>query len=56
MTDGYALFASHPEWGSRQDFENWIHSDVFRRVHGGAGSSKGLYLDHPELELFDVVL
>lgn len=56
VTDDYALFASHSEWDSRQDFENWTHSDAFRRAHGGAGSSKGLYLGHPELELFDVVL
>jgi len=56
VTDEYALFASHSEWDSRQTFEDWTHSEAFRKAHAGAGASKGLYLGHPQLELFESVL
>lgn len=50
------LYASHSIWDSRQAFEAWTHSEAFRRAHSGAGASKGIYLGHPELELFEAVL
>ncbi len=55
-SEEYTLFASHSVWESRQAFEDWTHSEAFRRAHAGAGSSKGLYLSHPHFEGFEAVL
>jgi heme-degrading monooxygenase HmoA len=55
-TEEHTLFASHSIWDSREAFEAWTHSEAFRQAHAGAGGSKGLYLGHPQLELFDTVL
>ena len=55
-SDEYTLFASHSVWQSRQAFEDWTHSEAFRKAHSGAGSSKGLYLGHPHFEGFEAVL
>lgn len=52
----HTLFASHTVWESRAAFEAWTHSEAFRKAHAGAGSSKGLYLGPPRLELFDVAV
>jgi heme-degrading monooxygenase HmoA len=54
--DDHALFASHSVWASRQAFEDWTHSEAFRKAHAGAGASKGIYLGHPQLELFESVV
>jgi len=56
VNDDYALFASHSEWDSRQSFENWTRSEAFRKAHANAGTSKGIYLGPPQVELFDVAL
>jgi heme-degrading monooxygenase HmoA len=56
VTDDYALFASHSEWESRQSFEDWTRSDAFRKAHANAGTSKGIYLGPPQLELFEDAL
>ena len=55
-TEEYTLFASHSVWDSRAAFEAWTHSEAFRSAHRGAGDTKGIYLGHPHLELFDAVL
>jgi heme-degrading monooxygenase HmoA len=55
-TEEHTLFASHTVWESRRAFEEWTHSEAFRQAHAGAGGSKGLYLGHPQLELFEAVL
>lgn len=55
-TDQYTLFASHSVWASREAFDAWTHSEAFRNAHRGAGDTKGIYLGHPHLELFDSVL
>lgn len=52
----HTLFASHSVWESAQAFEAWTHSEAFRKAHAGAGSSKGLYLGHPQFEGFEAVL
>lgn len=52
----YTLFASHSVWESRQAFEDWTHSEAFRKAHAGSGASKGIYLGHPQLELFESVV
>jgi heme-degrading monooxygenase HmoA len=54
-TDEFTLFASHTSWQSREHFEDWTRSEAFRRSHGGAARSAGLYLGPPQFEGFDVV-
>lgn len=53
--EDYVLYSSHTVWRSFADFEAWTKSDSFRKSHSGAGSSKKLYLGHPEFEGFEVV-
>ena len=55
-TEEYALFASHSVWESRQAFEDWTKSEAFRKAHANAGTSKGVYLGPPQLELFESVV
>ncbi len=55
-SEACTLYASHSIWDSRQAFEDWTHSEAFRKAHAGAGGSKGIYLGHPQLELFEAVL
>jgi heme-degrading monooxygenase HmoA len=52
----HTLFASHSVWESRQAFDDWTHSEEFRKAHAGAGGSKGIYLGHPQFEGFEVVV
>lgn len=52
----FTLFASHSVWESKHDFENWTHSEAFRKAHANAGDSKGIYLGPPMFEGFEVVL
>lgn len=53
--DDHVLYASHSIWRSRADFEAWTKSEQFRKAHASAGSSKPLYVGHPEFEGFDVL-
>ena len=55
-TDEYTLYATHVIWDSAQDFENWTRSEAFRKAHAGAGGAKGIYLDRPQFEGFEVVM
>ncbi|MDX2463201.1 MAG: antibiotic biosynthesis monooxygenase [Porticoccus sp.] len=55
--DGITLFCSHSIWDSKVAFEDWTHSEAFRKAHAGAGkTSEGIYAGHPKLELFEAVL
>ena len=54
--DDYTLFASHTIWDSYQAFENWSHSEAFRKAHSQAGAAKGIYLGPPQFEGFSAVL
>ena len=56
QTDAYTLFASHSVWESQAAFDDWTKSDSFRNAHRNAGDTKGIYLGHPQLELFEAVL
>ena len=40
----YTLYASHSEWGSKQDFINWTKSEAFRMAHKNAGGHKSCLL------------
>ncbi|MCC2655255.1 MAG: antibiotic biosynthesis monooxygenase [Panacagrimonas sp.] len=55
-TEAYTLFASHSIWDSRDAFEAWTRSEAFRMAHRNAGDTKGIYLGHPQVEMFDAVL
>jgi heme-degrading monooxygenase HmoA len=55
--EAQTLFASHTVWASRQAFDDWTHSEAFRKALAGAGASREIYyLGPPQLELFDAVL
>jgi len=54
--EDHSLYASHSVWDSRQAFEDWTHSESFRKAHANAGGSRDIYLGHPEFEGFEVVL
>ena len=55
-TDTFTTFASHSTWQSFDDFKSWTTSEAFRESHKDAGQSKDMYLGHPVLEGFEVVL
>jgi heme-degrading monooxygenase HmoA len=55
VREDHALYSSHTVWRSFADFEAWTKSDSFRKSHSGAGTTKKLYLGHPEFEGFEVV-
>ena len=55
-SDEHTLYASHSIWNSKNDFINWTKSEAFRLAHKNSGQHKGLYLDHPNFEGFEVVL
>lgn len=53
--EDHRLYSSHALWASREHFTAWTQSEQFRSAHRSAGSAKPLYLDHPELEGFEVI-
>lgn len=53
--EDHVLYASHSVWRAHADFEAWTKSEQFRKVHASAGTSKPLYLGHPEFEGFEVL-
>lgn len=55
VREDHALYSSHTVWQSFEAFEAWTKSDSFRKSHSGAGTTKKLYLGHPEFEGFEVV-
>jgi len=55
-TEEHTLFASHSVWESKTAFEDWTHSEAFRKAHANAGQTKGIYQGHPNLELFESVI
>ena len=53
--DDHTLYSSHTIWADKASFTAWTTSEQFRRSHGGAGSTRPLYLGHPEFEGFEVI-
>ncbi|MCO8145015.1 antibiotic biosynthesis monooxygenase [Rhodovulum tesquicola] len=53
--DGYRLYASHTFWDSEAAFSAWTKSEAFRAAHKGAKGPSDLYVEPPELELFESV-
>ena len=57
QTEEYTLFSSYSEWQSAQVFEDWTHSESFRKAHANAGKSpREIYVGPPQLELFESVI
>jgi heme-degrading monooxygenase HmoA len=54
--EDHTAFISHSIWESRKAFEDWTHSEAFRKAHAGAGHAKDIYLGHPQFEGFEAVL
>lgn len=54
--DDHTLFASHSIWESPQAFEDWTHSEAFRKAHAGAGRAKDVYMGPPHFEGFEAVI
>ncbi|GAA0302673.1 antibiotic biosynthesis monooxygenase family protein [Rhodovulum strictum] len=52
---GYRLYASHTFWDSEAAFAAWTKSEAFRAAHKGARGPSDLYVEPPELELFESV-
>jgi len=56
VRDDHVLYASHTVWRSLADFQAWTKSESFRKSHASAGgSTRKLYLGHPEFEGFEVI-
>ena len=53
--DDHILYASHTIWEDEASFAAWTKSEAFRAAHGGAKSSGHMYLEPPELEIFEAV-
>ncbi|BBU55028.1 MULTISPECIES: antibiotic biosynthesis monooxygenase family protein [Mameliella] len=53
--EDHVLYASHTLWEDEASFTNWTRSEAFRAAHGGAKSSAHMYLEPPELEIFEAV-
>lgn len=54
--EDHTLYCSHSVWQSRQAFEDWTRSQAFRTAHRHAGDHRNLYVEGPQLELYDAVL
>lgn len=54
--DGYVLFSSYALWKSKEDFTNWTKSEHFRASHSTGMANRQMYLEHPELECFEVLI
>ncbi|MFC3614355.1 antibiotic biosynthesis monooxygenase family protein [Lutimaribacter marinistellae] len=54
--EDHVLYASHSTWKDREAFEAWTRSEAFRAAHKGAGDTRYLYLEPPQLEIFESVL
>lgn len=53
--EDHTLYASHSIWASRDHFEDWTRSEAFRKAHSQAGSTRDIYLGHPNFEGFEAI-
>jgi heme-degrading monooxygenase HmoA len=42
-------------WRDRESFEEWVHSEEFRRAHGRGGAG-GLLTGHPRMTSYSVAV
>jgi heme-degrading monooxygenase HmoA len=52
----YTLYASHTVWQSKQQFDEWIKSEAFRKAHANAGGTRDIYQGPPVFEGFESIL
>ena len=52
----FTLYASHSIWASKHAFTNWAKSEAFRKAHKNAGSANNIYIGHPKIEGFEVII
>lgn len=44
-------------WESKEDFENWVNSDAFKRGHARSGTlPEETFQGHGKLETFEIIL
>ncbi len=57
VKEDHVLYSSHTIWADQAAFEGWTRSEAFRAAHANAGdgSTRAMYLEHPEFEGFAVV-
>jgi len=53
--DGNRLYASHTVWKSEDSFTAWTKSEAFRAAHRNAGTTRKLYIGHPNFEGFSSI-
>ncbi|MEM6634317.1 MAG: antibiotic biosynthesis monooxygenase [Pseudomonadota bacterium] len=53
--DGTRLYASHTIWESEDAFTAWTKSEAFRAAHRDAGTTRKLYVGHPNFEGFSSI-
>jgi heme-degrading monooxygenase HmoA len=52
----HTLYVSHTVWQSRGHFEDWTHSEAFRKAHAQAGGArKDIYQGAPKFEGFEAI-
>ncbi len=52
----HRLYASHTVWQSQRHFQDWTHSEAFRKAHAQAGGARtDIYLGPPLFEGFEAV-
>ncbi|PIE46207.1 MAG: antibiotic biosynthesis monooxygenase [Gammaproteobacteria bacterium] len=56
VEEGYVLFASYSEWESKEKFEAWKTSDHFKKSHSTGPKNRHMYIEHPHLKCFDVLM
>ena len=54
--DDHTLYSSHTTWSSKAEFTDWTRSEQFRASHRNTGSTKPLFIGHPDFEGFETVL
>ncbi|PID66441.1 MAG: antibiotic biosynthesis monooxygenase [Gammaproteobacteria bacterium] len=52
----YVLFASYSEWESKEKFEAWTRSKHFVNSHKTGKKNRHMYIEHPMLKCFDVLI
>ena len=52
----YTLYNSHSTWNSREDFTAWTKPEAFRQAHKDARQNQVMYIGHPQLEGFEVII
>lgn len=55
-SDEYVLFSSYALWESKEKFLAWTKSEQFRNSHKTGHANRDMYLEHPRLECYEVLI